>query len=206
MPAALTLDHLEQITVAVLDLAETLRRPLLKSEQRAIWPLLKFWEHPAIKRALRGKDEEQIDYYRGLLGKLVQAVEPDPVPQVRLQREKPEAVAELHLGNFAVKCAPFQGVTVRRLTTGEVMERVELLEHLAESITIVASELSMVRQRDRPAATKIARLGERISKMALTFSRAVKAAPSIPEKKSEEELQYEAERLRQLVSQMEENL
>lgn len=196
----LSLARLQNIGVGLLDWIEEIGRPLLTSERRAFRWVLMEWEAPHIKRAVRRLKGQQLDYCRQVMAGVQQAIQPDPVRQVRLQRAKPEAVAELNDGNFSVNAPPFRGVRVRRLTAAEANERVQLLARLAGGLGVLARELALVRSRDQAEARAIARLGQRLARLGREFVGRCRAAPAIPAERSIDEVMDEMEQLRRLMA------
>lgn len=191
------LDQEEGKTVSLINFAKALGRPLLASERRAFRFVLMGWESAPIKASLRSLRKDELNYYSSLMAQLRELIAPDPVKQLRLTRAKPEAVAQLHGGNFAVKTPPFKGVSIRRLNAHEAKERVELMAKSGEGIAAIARELSLVCNRDRPEAARMMRLGRLMTKLARKF---VERAPvPIPAERSVEEIMAEMETLSRLM-------
>lgn len=192
MPAPpFSLHELKWMTLAFLNLADAYHRPLLTSQRKAFREILMGWEHPTIKNALARLDDEDLEIYTDLIGKLRAIIFPDPVQQIRLQREKPEEVAELHEGNYALQAPPFKGVSVRRLNVKESVERMQLLEQMAEGMGYLARELALVRNRDQEKAARIGRIAKRLRKEARAFVKQVQEAPAPSPERSLDEIMAE---------------
>lgn len=183
-----SLDHLKCMTASFLDFADWIGRPLLPSERRAFRFILIGWEAPAIRASLAAMPKGKLGFYSSLIIQLRELIVPDPVKQRRLKRQKPETVSEMNAGNFSVKAPVYTGVSVRRLNANEATERVQLMTKLADGIATLVRELSLVRNRDRPEAARIVKLGKLIAKLARAFA---KRPNTIPTEKSMEELNEE---------------
>jgi len=191
------LRQLESTTRTFLDFAKSLERPLLKSERHAWSWILTEWDcraiRPALVKLLNGR---QADVYE-LVAQLMQVISPDPVRQTHLRREKPEVVLELNPGNFSVKTIPFKGVSIRRMTANEATERIALMARMANDIGTIARELTLVRNRDRPEAMRMARLGRLMVKLNREF---VARSAAIPDEKSLEEIMQEMRAIGELMA------
>lgn len=195
------LDHQEGVTVAFLDFVEALGRPLLESEARAFRFLLIEWEALSIKAALKRIPQAKLAYYTELMGRLREAISPDPINQLRLKREKPPAVAEMNSGNYSLKTPLFKGVSIRRMNAAEATERVSQLAKLAGHVAAISRELALVRNRDRPEAARIGKLSRRIGQLSDAFAERCTAAPAIPAERSLDEIMEEMKTLNTLMAE-----
>jgi len=194
-----SLEHLETVAVAFLDLCESIGRGLLGSERHAWRWILVGFESPHIEKALAKKTAAESGYYLTLMGALRVVFSPDQVKQTRLRRNKPVAVAELHDGSNKTINPPFEGVTIRRLTDSEAKERVNLIGKLAGDIGTICAELGLVRNRDRPAAANIVKLGKKLRRAALVFANGCKEKPQLPPGQSIEEIMDEMRQMNELM-------
>ena len=70
------LEQLEGQTIAFLDLAEEIGRPLRRGERNAFRWLLEAYEAPSIQGRLAALPAPQIDYYGGLIARLAAVIAP----------------------------------------------------------------------------------------------------------------------------------
>lgn len=177
--AGIQLEQLRITTNAFLELATSLGRPLLTSERRSFQWLLLEWEAPSIRSAFNQmlKDDSRLAYYTGLVARLREIIIPDPVKQIRLQRVRSEHVAQQNNGNHSTHSELFEGVSIKRLSTKDVLERAHLLSRLSGNIQSLANELSMVRKRDKKDAKQIMRTSWRLAKMAWQLVAKVERTP-----------------------------
>lgn len=185
---SMPLDVLKGITVAILDLAETLGRPLLVRERRAFAWVLSGWRASILKGKFKAMPQEEADYYFKLLDQFSNLVHPDPVRKVRLKRTKPALVAERNDGNFSVKSPLFNGVSVRRMTAKEAAERVALLAKLTDGIVVIVRELALLRNRNYPQAARITQRAQMVAKLSGNFVKLVEKSPEIPAEQSIDEV------------------
>jgi hypothetical protein len=76
MDVAISLDHLEGQTIAFLDLAEQIGRPLRRVERNAFRWLLHSYETPSIQARFAELPRMRLDYYAGLIEQLSAAIAP----------------------------------------------------------------------------------------------------------------------------------
>ena len=194
---SIRLEHLEKLTEKFVTLVDWTGRGLLPPEQRAFRWIRTLWEQSWIKAAILMKTGAQKDRHHELMGQLREALRPYPgegVPSLpteveapRLKHRRVEKRAELCAGNFALKTAhPHEGTSIARLGAMEATRRITRIGELSNVISVIISELALVRNRDRPEAKRIARLAKRLVKMSRTF--AARSTPvTIPAVKSIEE-------------------
>jgi len=165
------LDQLEDSAAKFIAFAESLGRPLVSVERNAGRPLLVEFEAPAIRGAFGRMKKERLAHYTNLIEDLREFVSPYPVKQApHLERHKSETVAELHKGNFALLAPAFNGVHVRRLSAAEATERVALMVSLCDGIAVLAYELALVRNSDRPEAARMRKLANLMAKRGRLFA------------------------------------
>jgi hypothetical protein len=70
------LEQLEGQTIAFLDLAEEIGRPLRRGERNAFRWLLESYEDPSIQGRLAALPTSQIDYYSGRIVQLAAVIAP----------------------------------------------------------------------------------------------------------------------------------
>ena len=73
---AIPLEQLEAQSIAFLDLAEEIGRPLRRGERNAFRWILECYEDPAIQGRLAALPTSQIDYYSGLIVQLSAVIAP----------------------------------------------------------------------------------------------------------------------------------
>lgn len=177
--AGMQLEQLRITTNAFLELANALGRPLLVSERRSFHWLLLEWEAPSIHSAFNQmpKSDSRLPYYTQLIARLREIIVPDPIKQIHLHRARGEHVAEQHDGNYATRSELFEGVSIRRLSTKDVVERLQLLNRLSGNIGAVVQELALVRKRDHGEAKQIAGASKRLADLSRAFIQKVEHAP-----------------------------
>ncbi len=181
MKAEMTLVELEGMTVAFLDFVEAIGRPLLLSERLAFRFILIGWESRPTRVAFRKSvPKAKLPYYLNLIEQLREVFVPDPVKQIRLKRDKPEVEAELNDGNYSLKTPLFRGVSVPRLTTREMVERMAMMARFGAGSAMLACELSLARNRDQPEAAAMVLLAHQMAKLNRAFVARCKAKPEIP--------------------------
>ena len=196
------IEDLESMIVAFLDFSESLDRALLPSERHAFHWLQVAFDDRTIrsKHALRSMPDEKIAYYLGLSVRLREVLAPDPAKRIRFKRVKPEAVAELHSGNYQLRLRELQGVSPARMTIEEALERVYQLERLAIDAELLCRELSLVRQRDKDEAAAVSRAAKKLASRVWSFARRCKQQPEIPPEPSIDEVLVNMEIMRDIMT------
>ena len=162
--------HYTYLVRKFLDFTDCLGRPLTTQERRAWRFLLVEFESKPIKAALARAPASMLGPYTDLIIDLREVLQPDPVRQVRLRRNKPAAVAETHEGNYATRAALLEGVKPRRLSAAEANDKVALMVKLCSAIPVLARELALVRNRDQPEAARMVKLGKLMAKLGTDFA------------------------------------
>lgn len=170
----LSLEDLETRILAVLDVAESFKRPLSPEERKPFRPLLAHCYADHIKEAVAAMDDSWQDHYVKLFTELREAIAPDPpigegelVP--RFTRVKNDQRVERHKGNNAVKSKAIEGMDVRRMTTEEVRAAISFISRLCSALVVLTQELALVSPRHRPVVLEIVRSGTYASAAAERF-------------------------------------
>lgn len=195
------LGYLYRKSLAWLEFFRAQDRPLLKRDRIAWQPLLDEWAAPAVAYALRQLSPDEIEPYHHTFTHLREAIDPDEVSEriPALQRSRPSLEAELHDGNFALDTPAFFGVSPKRMTAREANERVEMIVKLCKDVAMLAQELSLVRQKDRPDAARMVKQAKLMVKRGREFVKKCRQRPEIPPERSIEEVLKDMETMNELM-------
>lgn len=195
----LSLDRLEQISAAFLDLCESLGRSLLPCERYKTMWLLDAFEEANIRAVSEILNDDAMAKLTERMGAIRALLRPDPAKRERLKRKRPEMVGEVNAGNYSRHSSPFSGVSPVRMSADEATERVAFVGRLAKDMAIVANELSLVRNADREESRAITRMARRLARMGEAFAVRCEAKPGIPAEKSIDEVMADMDRMAELM-------